>query len=111
MELDDLRHGLLAAADADKAVEMAAYTKNQFAYLGCAAGERRTVSKPILQVAKQMEPNALLDLVTTLWAQPEREFHYVGMDAVRAGAKHLRPIDLDTVKSLILATPWWDTVD
>lgn len=111
MELDDLRHGLLAAADADKAVEMAAYTKNQFAYLGCTAGERRTVSKPILQVAKQMEPNALLDLVTTLWAQSEREFHYVGMDAVRAGAKHLRPIDLDTVKSLILATPWWDTVD
>lgn len=111
MDIDDLREALLERANASKAPEMAAYMKDRFAYLGCTAGERRLASKPIITAAKTLNPDELLDLVSALWAEPEREFHYVGMDAIRAGAKHLRATDLDAVKALILATPWWDTVD
>lgn len=90
---------------------MAAYMKDRFVYLGCPAGERRLVSKPIIQAAKKMDPVELLEMVGQLWDEPEREFHYVGMDAVRAGAAHLRATDLEAVRALILRTPWWDTVD
>lgn len=90
---------------------MASYMKNRFVYLGVSAGERRKASKPITEAAKRMAPDELIDVANSLWAEPEREFHYVGMDAVRAGAKNLRTEDLGAVRSLILATPWWDTVD
>lgn len=111
MSIGELRAGLLVVADVEKAPEMAAYMKHRFTYLGCSAGERRKVSKPILNAAKKMDPDALLDLAHRLWAEPEREFHYVGMDVVRAGAKNLRADDLGRVRRLIEATPWWDTVD
>ncbi len=111
MSIADLRAALVAVANPDKAPEMAAYTKHRFSYLGCSAGERRKASKPILNAAKMMEPDQLLGLVDELWAETEREFHYVGMDAIRAGAKNLRATDLARVRSFIEATPWWDTVD
>lgn len=111
MSIGRLRSELIAVANPEKAPEMSAYMKHRFSYLGCSAGERRTASKPILKRAKKMEPDTLLDLADQLWAEPEREFHYVGMDVVRAGAKNLRATDLGRVRNLIEATPWWDTVD
>jgi len=111
VDLVELRAALGEGADADKAEEMAAYTKGHFVYLGVQAGDRRIASKPLLQGAKTMAPAKLLGTAEALWAEPEREFHYVGMDMMRAGATHLRANDLGRVRRLIEATPWWDTVD
>lgn len=111
MNLIELRDALVRVADPAKAPQMAAYTKEQFDYLGVSAGDRRIASKPILQAAKQADPDDLLGQVEALWSEPEREFHYVGMDSIRAGAKHLRASDLPRVRALIEKTPWWDTVD
>lgn len=105
------RAALHEAADPEKAEQMAAYMKGQFVFLGVNAGDRRGVSKEIVRRAKSADPNELLSLVTDLWNEDEREFHYVGMDSIRAGAKHLRSTDLQTVRTLITKTPWWDTVD
>lgn len=107
----ELRAGLSAVADVDKAEGMAAYTKGHFTYLGVQAGDRRIASKALLKAAKTMDPDHLLATAQDLWAEPEREFHYVGMDLLRAGAKNLRVGDLNQVRSFIEATPWWDTVD
>ncbi len=111
MDIAELRIALLKVADAEKAPQMAAYMKGHFDYLGCSAGDRRVASKAILKAAKTLDPDTLLDQVEALWSEPEREFHYVGMDAIRAGAKHLRVDDLPRVRALIEKTPWWDTVD
>jgi len=111
MELEALREALHAVADPSKAADMAAYMKDQFEYLGVQAGDRRTAAKPLLTAAKTMASEPLLDLVEALWDEVEREFHYVGMDAIRAGARNLRADDLQRVRALIERTPWWDTVD
>lgn len=111
MQLSELRSALIDVADPEKAEGMASYMKDQFAYLGVQAGARRLASKPILKAAKTQDPDELLALVEALWSEPEREFHYVAMDAIRAGAKNLRPDDLSRVRALIEKTPWWDTVD
>ena len=111
MEISALRAGLSTVADPSKAPQMAAYMKGHFTYLGVSAGDRRIVSKPILQAAKSAAPEDLLAQVEALWAEPEREFHYVGMDAIRAGATHLDAAHLPRIRALILRTPWWDTVD
>lgn len=111
MNLTELRDALVDVADPEKAPQMVAYMKGHFEYLGVSAGDRRIASKPILQAAKKAEASDLLGQVEALWSEPEREFHYVGMDAIRAGAKHLRASDLPRVRALIEKTPWWDTVD
>lgn len=111
VDVDDLRARLVDVADPSKAKDMAAYMKGHFIYLGCTAGDRRLASKALVRTAKGMDPDQLLICADRLWAEPEREFHYVGMDVVRAGAKNLRAEDLPAVRGLILATPWWDTVD
>lgn len=113
-DIDDLgilRTALLEVADPAKSAPMAAYMKDQFAFLGVNAAERRAASKSIIRWAKTADPDDLLDVVTRLWEEPEREFHYVGMDSIRAGATHLRSTDLGRVRALITKTPWWDTVD
>lgn len=111
MELDELRAALDDVASVEKAEGMAAYLKDQYEFMGVMAGDRRIASKPLLTAAKSQDPNELLALVEKLWSEPEREFHYVGMDAIRAGAKNLRLGDLGRVRALIEKTPWWDTVD
>lgn len=110
-DVDDLRAALIAVADPEKAGPMAAYMKGHFVFLGVNAGDRRVVSKSILKWAKTAAPDDLLAVASGLWGELEREFHYVGMDALRAGAKHLRASDLETIAGFITKTPWWDTVD
>ena len=109
--LKELRSGLYAAANPERAPAMVAYMKGHFEYLGITAGDRRIESKALIARAKDMAPDDLLDTADVLWSEPEREFHYVGMDLLRAGAKNLRVGDLERVRNCIEATPWWDTVD
>ena len=110
-DLEALRTDLVASADPEKVEGMTWYMKGKFTFLGVQTKARRAASKPLLAAAKHADPDDLIALAVALWEQPEREFHYVGMDALRAGADRLRASDLDTVRSLIVATPWWDTVD
>ena len=107
----ELRDALESLADGERATGMAAYMRDQFVFLGISAKDRRAVAKPWLRLAKQAEPEALLDLATWCWSQPEREFHHVGTDALRAGAAHLRAGDLDAIRGFITTHSWWDTVD
>ena len=106
-----IRADLLAVADPAKAVQMAAYMKGHFVFLGVTAALRREALRPLLKAAKTSEPDVLLAMAIQLWDEPEREFHYVGMDALRAGAMHLRASDLRAIRGFIIKTPWWDTVD
>lgn len=108
---DELRAALEALADADKAEPMAAYMRDKFVFLGVSAKDRRAAVKPWLRCAKQAEPDELLDLAQWCWAQTEREFHHVGADALRAGAKNLRADDIEAVRSFATTHSWWDTVD
>lgn len=111
LDIAALREALIAVADREKAEPMAAYMKGHFDFLGVNAGDRRGASKALVRWAKTADPDELMDTVERLWSEPEREFHYVGMDAIRAGALHLRADQLGSVRGLITQTPWWDTVD
>jgi 3-methyladenine DNA glycosylase AlkD len=110
-DLELIRADLVAVADPVKAEQMAAYMKGHFVFLGVTAGDRRSATKELIKAARAMEPDDLVELATACWAEPEREFHYVGMDALRAGAVHLRASDLGAIRGFITKTPWWDTVD
>ncbi len=80
---------------------MAAYMRDQFAFLGVGAVERRKATRGLLPRTLDRE------LVDALWALPEREFQYVACDHLRTAES----APADWLRTLVTTRSWWDTVD
>lgn len=101
---------LRAAADGERAAQMAAYMRDQFRYLGVQTPARRKISRPFLNAAKK---ERLLDwaFVDACWQAEEREFQYVAADYLRKVRHLLTVADPPRIRGLAVTKPWWDTVD
>ncbi|WP_315027806.1 DNA alkylation repair protein [Aggregatibacter segnis] len=67
------------AANSDKAIEMAAYMKNQFDFLDIPTPLRCKLCKPLFkETATSQAPN--WNFVEDCWANPYREMQYIAMD-------------------------------
>lgn len=110
-QLFDLECELRTAADPARAVEMAAYLKDQFPMLGVAAPIRRHIVKDTLDTRSAPAHEDLVAAVDHLFELPEREFHYCGMDLARRWQRVLSVDDLPWLASLVSTHSWWDTVD
>lgn len=106
-----IREALEPLGDPERAIKMAAYTKDHFAYFGVMAGPRRQAQRRFLNLATKGPIEDVWLAVAECWDQPEREFQYVGADLLRKNAQRLSPNDLPRVRHLIETKPWWDTVD
>ena len=93
-----------------QAVQMAAYMKNNFEFIGIKKPLRAELSKPYLK-NKITEKNDLINLVNALWEKGEREYQYVAIEFLY---RNRRLLDLDCIpilEQLIVDKSWWDTVD
>jgi 3-methyladenine DNA glycosylase AlkD len=112
--LGSLRDALEAVADPNRSEPMAAYMRDQFAFLGVGSTDRRTAQRPFLadwaREARE-DPQMLDDLAPALWGQTEREFQYVGVDLLRRVGSRLPPESLPMVRRCVQTKSWWDTVD
>lgn len=108
---EHLATDMRAAADPERAPQMAAYMKDHFAFLGVTSPERKALQKPFLAAARSAAPDAVLDVAERCWDEDDREFQYVGADLLRARAKTFRSDDLDRLHWFIVNKSWWDTVD
>lgn len=111
LDIDKLRTVLEETADPGDIEAMAAYMKHQFQFLGIRLPEVRRVTKPFLQAAAEGDGDDLIAFVHQCWAQPEREFRYVGANLTRKHAAKLDPSHLPDVEHFIVTDSWWDTVD
>ncbi|MEN9551386.1 MAG: hypothetical protein RI896_1327, partial [Pseudomonadota bacterium] len=66
---------LNAHADPKRALEMKAYLRNQFEFLGIQTPTRRSIFKVLPKVSK--DAPLILQIANELWKKPEREFRYV----------------------------------
>ncbi len=90
---------------------MAAYMKDRFEFLGVVSPVRKDAQKSFIAASGGHTGSALFDLVDACWAEPEREFHYVGTDLLIRWVRLLASSDLSRVEQLIRTKSWWDTVD
>ncbi len=90
---------------------MTAYMKGHFTFLGVKAPEVRLASKQTLAAGKHAEAEDLIRFADECWAQPEREFQYVGCIFLRKWVAALEPDNLTDLERLIINKSWWDTVD
>jgi len=84
---EHLASDLRAAANPERAPQMAAYLKDQFPVLGVSSPERRTLQKPFMTAARTAAPDDVLDVADLCWHVDEREFQHVGADLLRVRAK------------------------
>lgn len=101
---------LFGAGNPEKAVQMAAYMRDQFLFLGLTTPERRAITKSYFSVARR-DPRPDWAFVAQCWALPHREFQYVAADYLFAVRKMLSGEDLERVRALAISKPWWDSVD
>ncbi len=107
-----LRDLLEPHANPAQAVLMAAYMKNQFAFLGLP----RTVYQPLVRpLLAGFRPYAtediLLDIAAHLWQLPQREYQYVAGDLLDRYRRQLTPASLPALRELLITKSWWDSVD
>lgn len=94
--------------NADKALQMSAYMRNQFKFLGITSPERREATKEYL---KTLNKELDWDFIDECWFNPYREFQYIACDYIKKMKKYLQVSDLERIKSLVVQKSWWDTVD
>ena len=101
---------LVSHSDPQKAMSMAAYMKDNFAFLG--------VPKPLraeLQRAHwpdRPRKTAAISTINELWKLPHREAQYIALDLLKSEAKFWNPEEaLPHLESWITTHSWWDSVD
>lgn len=98
-------------ANPEAAVAMAAYMKNNFPFLGIPQPVRKAATREVVKQAKSWSAERLWAATEELWAQPEREFHYLAIELLTAGAARLAADDLPWIESLTRRHSWWDSID
>jgi 3-methyladenine DNA glycosylase AlkD len=98
-----------AAANPEKAVQMKAYMRDQFPFLGIPTPERKKLSRAFLEEKSKSDPD--WDFVFKCWNQPEREFQYLAVGYLSKLAPRLSADDVPKLRELAVAKSWWDTID
>ncbi len=99
------------AADPSRAVGMAAYMRDQFAFFGVPTTERVALTRSI---AAGLDRPTLADLeaiARKCWARDERELQYAAQWMLRRHVTQLPASFLPVVRDLLTTRSWWDTVD
>jgi 3-methyladenine DNA glycosylase AlkD len=94
-----------------QAKPMAAYMRDQFAYLGIKTPQSVALQQQFY-AEQGLPPVSELDgILRELWSLPQREFQYVAIGLLGKFEKKLPPGFIETMEFLIVTKSWWDTVD
>ena len=100
-----------AERDAQRAGPMAAYMRDQFAFLGIASTRRRELSREVTAGLPVPTEDELAEIACRCWALEQREYQYFACDYVRRHVKRCSAAFLQVLRELVVAKSWWDTVD
>jgi len=110
----DIRAGLAALADPERAGPMQAYMKSAMPFLGVPAPQRRALVKACCQGRECADAAALADAMLALWRPARfREERHAALDLLHL-PRHRKRLDLSHLPVLLemLQTgPWWDFND
>ena len=100
---------LAPLADPVRAVQMQAYMKNRFPFLGIPKPQLTAALKPYLKAAAREGVD--WQTIDACWQAEAREYQYAALELLRAAQKQLTPDDLPCLHCLITTKSWWDTID
>ena len=100
-----------AAADPVRAAAMSAYMRDRFPYLGIPTPERRALSRRVVSGTPTASEAVLADVARRCWELEEREYQYFACDLLVKRADTLTAAFVPTLRALVTAKSWWDTID
>jgi 3-methyladenine DNA glycosylase AlkD len=98
-------------ADAERAVAMQAYMRDQFPFYGIMRGERDAIVRAAIAGLDKPTEAELVALARACWSKAEREWQYLALGQLRKHVRALSPEFLAVAKDLVTQKSWWDTVD
>lgn len=102
---------LAKLANAENAIAMKAYIKNQFNFFGIKTPERRMILKECIRGNAIKNKSELNDIAKELWTQPERELQYCAIEILMAYKKLWEEDTIEIIEYCLTNKSWWDTVD
>lgn len=93
------------------AVPMAAYMRNQFAFLGIKTPLRKALISQQFHEFRLPERERLTEEVWKLYGLPEREYQYAAIALLEKMQQQLTLEDLPFLQQLLESKSWWDSVD
>lgn len=110
--ITELTQRLQAESNPSFAIQMHEYMKLQFHFLGVKAPIRKQILREVILNHKEELLKDVRSIAETLYALPEREYHYCGMELVdKFLKKKYKEEDLNYILALIYTNSHWDTVD
>lgn len=106
-----LRQILEARRNPERAQQMTDYVRGKFPFFGIPAPERKELFRNFLKETGVPSPEEIPEVVRYCWREPEREFHYFGMELAAKGIKKAGGEWIDLLEEMITNHLWWDTVD
>lgn len=104
-------HAFHTQANDENKEPMEKYMRNHFPFLGIRTPERKDILRRFLLENGKPPLEWLEPLVTFLYSQPEREFHYAALAMIDLHIKKLDAEFLPILEKLIITNSWWDTID
>ncbi|HEY9778154.1 MAG TPA: DNA alkylation repair protein [Planktothrix sp.] len=98
-------------ADADKAVEMAAYMKTAMPFYGVQKPDRIPIYKLLKKEFPAQSHEQYVDNVRALWQLPHREEKYAALEYACMFPQYINVESLELYAQLIESGAWWDFVD
>lgn len=100
------------AANAELALPMENYMKNNFVYFGIKTELRRALLKKQYTIYHQEIKSNFRTIAWELFQKPEREFHQCAIDLLQKEfKKNYQKDDIQFIEKLITTHSWWDSVD
>jgi 3-methyladenine DNA glycosylase AlkD len=110
--VQELIDSLTKKSDPSRALEMAAYMKNRFVFLGVSAPDRRAFQNDWMKkYASELASNYRM-IVEELYEQDYRELHQAGIDVfIKFSKGKMVENDSELIRHLLVTHSWWDSVD
>ena len=90
---------------------MSRYMRDQFPFLGLKSPTRQALTRDWMVQFRKADEATISGVARRLWALPEREFQYTACGLLERSATKLSAAALGLCHDLLVAKPWWDTVD
>ncbi|MFM7006015.1 MAG: DNA alkylation repair protein [Flavobacteriales bacterium] len=110
--VQEIQIALENAKDPNRVVQMEAYMKNHFIFLGVMSGPRKIIFQQFKPQLQNLSPAQTWDFIHECWVNPYRELQYIGIDLLLASYKKIaQPSDAAHLTFLLTNHTWWDSLD
>lgn len=108
---NEIKAALAPHAEAERAVAMRAYMRDNFDFIGVPTPLRRQAVLPVFKRLPVENAEYLLACANVLWSLKQREYHYVATDLLARKWKVLAVADITHLLVLAQRNAWWDSID